>query len=77
MHKEEIADCHMIYIFCTDSESCNSQGAVRLVWGAGNWQGNVQICINGTWGWVCHNSFDTVDAQVVCTQLGYTTVGNY
>lgn len=58
-----------------ESESCSTPGQVQLVWGAGNWEGNIQVCINGNWGWVCHNSFSNVDAQVVCNQLGFTTSG--
>ena len=57
-----------------DSQVC-TQGSVRLLWGQGSWEGNVQICNNGIWGWVCHNTWDNLDAQVVCTQLGYTATG--
>jgi deleted-in-malignant-brain-tumors protein 1 len=53
---------------CTDE-------SVRVVWGPGPWEGNVQICYGGVWGWVCHNNFGTPDAKVVCTQLGYTSAG--
>lgn len=57
------------------TESCVAPGLVRLVWGGGNWEGLVQVCKNGTWGWVCHNSFSTVDARVICNQLGFSTSG--
>jgi deleted-in-malignant-brain-tumors protein 1 len=50
-------------------------GDVRLVWGQGPYEGNLQICINNTWGWVCHTSFGTPDATVVCNQLGYNGNG--
>ena len=46
-----------------------------MIWGNGYWEGNVQICINGTWGWVCDNWWGTSDAQVVCKQLGFFTTG--
>ncbi|XP_019850479.1 PREDICTED: scavenger receptor cysteine-rich domain superfamily protein-like isoform X2 [Amphimedon queenslandica] len=60
-----------------DSESCSHHqtGSVRLVWGSGPWEGNLQVCLNGVWGWVCHNSFSNIDARVVCRQLGFSTKG--
>ena len=33
----------------------------------------MQVCIGGTWGYVCDNSWSTSDARVVCKQLGYST----
>lgn len=59
-----------------DAQSCNTQGSVRLVWGAGDWEGNVQICNGGVWGWVCHNTWDNTDAQIVCNELGFASTGN-
>ena len=32
--------------------------------------------MNGTWGWVCNNGFDTTEAQVVCKQLQFDAIGN-
>ncbi|XP_019849144.1 PREDICTED: deleted in malignant brain tumors 1 protein-like [Amphimedon queenslandica] len=55
-------------------ESC-STGSVRLVWGLGPWEGNLQVCLNGVWGWVCHNFFNSSAAKVVCRQLGFSTTG--
>ena len=35
----------------------------------------MEICFNGVWGTVCDNDWSTVDANVVCSQLGYYPSG--
>ena len=56
-------------------------GNIRLVDGYSIREGRLEICMNGKWGTVCDNEFDTADALVVCRQLGFSTpsekIGHY
>ena len=58
----------------TNPEQCE-HGAVRLVGGANELQGTVEICINDVWGTVCDSGWSITDARVVCQQLGFAYSG--
>ena len=57
-----------------ESHNC-TYGDVRLVNGTSLYEGRVEICINDLWGTVCDDGWGSVDATVVCKQLGYAYTG--
>ena len=50
-------------------------GDVRLQDGTIENEGRVEVCVNGVWGSVCDYGWSTIDANVVCNQLGYSIYG--
>ena len=53
--------------------TCGKDGRLRLVNGGTPNLGRVEICIEGVWGTVCHDTFGDSEARIVCRQLGYST----
>ncbi|KAK7071589.1 Neurotrypsin [Halocaridina rubra] len=44
----------------------------KLTGGSGNHEGNVQILVQGEWGWVCDDGFGFEAADLVCKGLGFS-----
>ena len=64
---------HVTYCFVLTVPTNCAEGQIRLK--GGQRQGTVEICLSGIWGTICHNSWDSRDASVVCRQLGYPVLG--
>lgn len=72
---------------CSGQSSCDSAGyctcnseypgpqcqGVRLIGGADERTGRVEVFHSGAWGTVCDDNFTETDANVVCRQLGYSS----
>ena len=44
---------------------------MRLVGGELASEGTIQLCRDEVWGTVCDDFWDSVDADIVCRQLGF------
>ncbi|XP_060070823.1 deleted in malignant brain tumors 1 protein-like [Ylistrum balloti] len=44
---------------------------IRLSGGSTVYEGRVEVKYNGTWGTVCNDQFDGLDAKVICKHMGY------
>ena len=47
-------------------------GQLRLAGGTTLNEGRVEICFNETWGTICDDAWDGLDASVACSSLHYS-----
>ena len=52
-----------------------ADGDIRLSGGVDDNEGLVEICYNATWGTVCDNMWEPINANVACRQLGFPSTG--
>ncbi len=62
--------CTTVSTGANDTAICENSD-IRLVGGSGPYEGNLEVCFSGNWGTVCGDLWDSTNAQVVCTILGY------
>ncbi|XP_065890349.1 scavenger receptor cysteine-rich type 1 protein M160-like isoform X4 [Dysidea avara] len=55
-------------VVCSES---NLKIPLRLVGGAGGYEGRVEVLVSGVWGTICYNTLQITDGNVMCRQLGY------
>ena len=62
---------HAVHSNCTT-------GGVRLVGSEEGDEGRLEVCVNGAWGTVCREEFDSFEAAVACHSLGgFNGSGNF
>ena len=52
-----------------------SDGDLKLVGGASETEGRLEVCFNRRWGTIDGDGWTHTDTQVACKQLGYSTSG--
>ena len=67
--------CTYVLKVATFGDVC-TYGDVHLVGGSNQYEDRVEVCIEDQWGTVCDDSWDNIDATVVCMQLGYAYTGS-
>ena len=58
-------------VVCQPYTVCSNQGDIRLVAGARDSEGRVEVCNQNRWGSVCDIGWGMNDANVACRQAGF------
>ena len=66
---------HYLFLHLARGTECSGDGIIRLRGGLVARQGRVEICVEGRWGTICDTNWDSRDAAVACSQLGYPSIG--
>ena len=72
-HSNRLTFCNHVNdigVACQPETLCTN-GEVKLRGSMATNEGRVEVCIDNNWGTVCDDGWDTLDARVVCNQLGY------
>ena len=67
--------CPLLTYIPADANSTCTDGAMRLVDGKTSNEGRLEICFLNHWGTVCDDRFDSVEAALVCRELGFGEEG--
>ena len=68
--------CSAITVHIAASSNC-TQGNIRLQFGSNEREGTVEVCVSGYWSSICDSFWDSRNADVVCRQIGFATLGKF
>ena len=67
-------NCYCIFLDPTLNDCI--EGEIRLANNSAENKGRVEICVDGFWGTMCPNNSFTLNANIICKQLGFSEYGN-
>ena len=62
-------------IFFTSAPQDCVDGELRLVGGPSEREGRLEMCYGGVWGSISDTQWNSLDAAVTCSQLGFEPSG--